>query len=93
MDAEEAKSELDIAIYRVHQSHTALDGAVDAWRMAKAADRDNTRYRQYRRRHGGNFVEQFEADIDRAKRECAEAEKKLDKAKATYKAVTGLDPY
>ena len=93
MDAEEARLDLEIAAHQVRKLHAVVQRAVDDWVRAKDAHKDNTRYRQYRTRHGEDFVEKFRADLDHVKKECAEAEKQLDKAKAAYKAVTGRDPY
>ncbi|MYB62817.1 MAG: hypothetical protein F4X69_15770 [Gemmatimonadetes bacterium] len=93
MDAEEARKELEIATHRVLGLHGAVQRAVDELASAKAAHRDNIQYRKYHSLYGDDFVERFQVSFNHVKKECAEAESKLDKAKFNYKEVTGLEPY
>lgn len=93
MNAEEARSELEIAKNRVLRLRGAVQRAVDELLKAKTAHGDNIQYRRYRRHYGDDYVEHFQVALDHVKKECDEAEIQLKKAETAYKEVTGLDPY
>ena len=92
MDAETARQELVVAKYQVINLEGAIDSALDNLRRAEAAHNDNSQYRRFRKRHGDDFVAQFQAIFDQVKKDYAEAKRKLEKAESTYKAITGRDP-